>query len=207
MKDIFFRLIPFPLGGTEAKYGANEVRVTRNRFSCFVDQIEHSVCTCRGMSYQQKMIYAVLTGSAILPEVVAKHSYKLIYCEIRSNSDVVTWHLLSSCVDKIETFCFIVTCRRGSYEQNVTFRVLIGSTIWPEVVLEHDPTWRFNFKVDVTLAAFFNSFEQDRDIPFPDSCRQSIYVHKMYIMHFRRRIRVTGTRPCIGKNRQSRVRV
>jgi hypothetical protein len=28
-------------------------------------------CTCRGMSYQQKMIYAVLARSAILPEVVA----------------------------------------------------------------------------------------------------------------------------------------
>jgi hypothetical protein len=39
----------------------------------------------------------------------------------------------------------------------------------------------------------FNSFEQDRDIPFPDSCLQSIYVHRMYIMHFRRKLRVTGT--------------
>jgi hypothetical protein len=30
-------------------------------------------CTCRGMSHQQKMIYAVLTGSALSPEVVTEY--------------------------------------------------------------------------------------------------------------------------------------
>jgi hypothetical protein len=47
-----------------------------------------------------------------------------------------------------------VTFRRGSCEQNMIFRVLVGSIIGPEVVTEHGPKLRFNGKVDVTLVAF-----------------------------------------------------
>jgi hypothetical protein len=46
-----------------------------------------------------------------------------------------------------------VTCRRGSYEQNMIFRVLVGSTIGPKIVTEHGPKLRFNSKTDDTIVS------------------------------------------------------
>jgi hypothetical protein len=49
------------------------------------------------------------------------------------------YYLLASCVDKIKTFCLLCLVDEV-HTKKMIYRVLLDSTIGPEVVTEHGPT-------------------------------------------------------------------